>query len=366
MNPPISRHLGILTALSLFLWVAAPRAAAQTLDYSYETNNGTITITGYTCPRGAVIIPETINGLPVTSIGDWAFNGCSLTSVTIPDSVTSIGGAAFSECRSLTSVTIGNGVWSIGEYAFDGCTKLISVMVEEGNSVYSSLDGVLFNKSQTTLIQCPGGKAGSYMIPNSVTSIEASAFSGCNRLTNVTIPNSVTSIEASAFSGCNRLTNVTIPNSVTSIPDVAFFDCLNLKGAYFEGDAPSSVGASIFHGLVFFGFEMGGWISVPLPVTVYYLPGTTGWGDTFGELPTALWMRPNPVILSGSLSTQTNGFGFTTSWATNNSVVVETSTTLANPTWSPVATNILTSGTNYFSDLQWETTPARFYRVRSQ
>ena len=90
------------------------------------------------------------------------------------------------------------------------------------NSVYSSVDGVLFNKNQTTLIQCPGGKAGSYTIPNSVTSIGDCAFVDCTSLTSVTIPNSVTSIGDEAFSGCTSLTNVTIPNSVTSIGDEAF------------------------------------------------------------------------------------------------------------------------------------------------
>lgn len=100
-------------------------------------------------------------------------------------------------------------------------------------------------------------------------------------------------------------------------------------------------------------------------VTIYYMPGMTGWGTTFGDRPTAPWVRPNPVILSGILSTQTNQFGFTISWATNLSVVVEATPTLTNPTWSPVATNTLTSGTAYFSDPQWESSPARFYRIRS-
>jgi len=104
-----------------------------------------------------------------------------------------------------------------------------------------------------------------------------------------------------------------------------------------------------------------------LNVTVYYLPGTTGWGTTFADRPTALWWLLSPVILAfppgfGVLS---NGFGFTISWATNTSVVVEACTSLTNPIWSSLGTNTLTDGWSYFSDPDWTNHPARFYRLRS-
>src|SRR5262245_56589828 len=99
--------------------------------------------------------------------------------------------------------------------------------------------------------------------------------------------------------------------------------------------------------------------------TVYYNPGTEGWGATYGGLPTAIWVRPEPVILRGSVATLNNGFGFTISWATNASVVVEGSTDLANPDWLPLATNTLANGTSYFSDPEWTKFSRRFYRVRS-
>jgi hypothetical protein len=101
--------------------------------------------------------------------------------------------------------------------------------------------------------------------------------------------------------------------------------------------------------------------------TVYYLPGTTGWGTEFGGRPTALWSLPNPGILTTapSFGIQANGFGFIISWATNLSVVVEAATNLANPSWSPVATNALTGGSSYFSDAEWTNYPGRFYRLRS-
>ncbi|MGH7971152.1 MAG: hypothetical protein ACREIC_20710, partial [Limisphaerales bacterium] len=99
----------------------------------------------------------------------------------------------------------------------------------------------------------------------------------------------------------------------------------------------------------------------------YYLPGTTGWGTTFGGVSTALWVLPNPVILNNGprFGAQTDGFSFLISWATNNSVVVEASTNLTNPTWSPVTTNILSGGSSYFTDPEWTKHPNRFYRVRS-
>ncbi len=189
-----------------------------------------------------------------------------------------------------------------------------------------------------------------------VTSIGVNAFQ-YSGITNVTIPNSVTSIGDSAFYYCSRLTNVTIPSSVTSIGNYAFNDCTSLTRVYFTGNAPTpNYDLTVFAD----GYNED-------PATVYYLPGTTGWGATFDNRPTALWFLPNPQILnhSASFGVQAGGFGFTISWATNASVVVEAATNLANPVWNPVATNTLTGGSSYFSDPQWTNYPGRFYRLRS-
>ena len=169
-------------------------------------------------------------GSGVTSIGNEAFRYCSsLTSITIPNSVTSIGSEAFYGCSSLTSATIGSGVTSIGNEAFDNCDKLNQINVDTANTVYSSENGVLFNKDKTELIRYPEGKADtSYSIPNSVTYIVYRAFYGCGSLTSITIPDSVTSIGTQAFLYCDSLTSITIPNSVTRIGSYAFNGCKKL------------------------------------------------------------------------------------------------------------------------------------------
>ena len=165
-------------------------------------------------------------GRDVTNIGVGAFRGCSsLASITFPASVTSIGFDAFEYCSSLTSVTIPAGVTNIEEGAFSGCGALTAINVNAANGAYSSVDGILYNKNQTTLIQCPGAKSGAFTIPGSVTNIGVGAFFGCSGLTSVTIPNSVTNIGAYAFSGCSGLTSVTIPGTVTSIGEVPFGGC---------------------------------------------------------------------------------------------------------------------------------------------
>ncbi|MCR5158765.1 MAG: leucine-rich repeat domain-containing protein [Prevotella sp.] len=146
-----------------------------------------------------------------------------MTSVTIPNSVTSIGYQTFSGCSGLTSVTIPNSVTSIEDLAFSGCSGLISVTIP--NSVTSIGYGVFSGCSGLT----------SVTIPNSVTSIGSSAFSGCSSLTSVTIPNSVTSIDNYAFRGCSGLTSVTIPNNVTSIDDYAFYGCSGLNSVVIGG-----------------------------------------------------------------------------------------------------------------------------------
>ena len=152
----------------------------------------------------SIIISES-----VISIEDDAFSFCtSLTSILIPNSVTSIGHSAFCNCTSLTSITIPKSVTSIGEYIFLYCDNLTDIMVASNNPSYTSKDGVLFDKSMGTLLECPAGKSGVYTIPMGVTNIGDNAFRYCKNLENIIIPDSVTSIGNYVLDDCDSLTDI--------------------------------------------------------------------------------------------------------------------------------------------------------------
>jgi len=190
----------------------------------------------------SVTIPDS-----VTTIEHEAFRGCAnLASVIISNTVISIENNAFSNCTGLTGVTIPSGVTGIGEGTFRGCTGLTSIKVDDANTVYSSMDGVLYNKEKTNLIAYPSGITGDFTIPNSVTGIGGGAFYGCTKLTGITIPNSVRSIESNAFYNCTGLTGVTIPNGVRSIESNAFYNCTGLTSVTIQNGV-TSIGGSAFY-----------------------------------------------------------------------------------------------------------------------
>jgi len=351
--------------------------AAQ--DFTYSTNNGMLTIVGYTGSGGAVTVPSMAFGLPVTGIGD----------------------SAFAYLSNLTSVTLPMTVSNIVRLAFWDCTNLTTIAVDPLNSTYSSADGVLFDKSQTVLILYPWAKKGGYTIPNtvksigdgafldapsvtsvtipnSVTNIGDQAFSSCDSLASVTIGNSVTSIGVAAFSFCHSLTSVSIPDSVTNIKDgmgwiggaftfctsltnvtvgtgvtyigvYAFYECSSLAGVFFRGNAPS-LGHAAFDNAI--------------DTTVYYLPKTVGWGPTFGGLPSRLW-NPQAQTTDGSFGVRQDSFGFNIGGTRDIPIVIEACANLSTRSWVPLQSCTLTNGSIYFSDPQWTNYSSRLYRIRS-
>ena len=274
------------------LCVALLPAVAQA-QFTFTTNNGTITFTGYTGTNSSVVIPITTNGYPVTAIGgafsqnspttlksvtipdsvkiigDGAFNDCfnltnvsmgqgvtsigssafafcgNLTGVTLPNSLTNIGGSAFWFC-GLTNVTIPKSVVSLGDAALAACYSLKAITVDTKNPVFTNQAGVLFDIRQTTLLQYPGAKTGSYTIPATVTSIGDSAFSYCHNLNSISITNAITSIGKGAFYVCSPLTNVTIGDQVTNIGEAAFRACLGLTGVTMPNGV-LSIGSQAFN-----------------------------------------------------------------------------------------------------------------------
>ena len=199
------------------------------------TIGDSVTSIGNSAFSGCTGLTSVTIGDGVTSIESYAFYNCTgLTSVTIPGSVTSIGSYAFYSCDGLTTITIPDGVTSIESYVFYNCTGLTSVTIGDsvasiGNSAFSGCTGLT-----------------SVTIGDSVTSIERYAFSGCG-LTSVTIPGSVTSIGSYAFYSCDGLTTITIPDGVTSIESYVFYNCTGLTSVTI-GDSVASIGNSAFSG----------------------------------------------------------------------------------------------------------------------
>ena len=171
-------------------------------------------------------------------IGDWAFSNTGLTSVTIPNSVESLGMGAFSFCENLKTASVSASVTEMGDWVFTSDPELTSITVDSKNTVYSSVDGVLFNKDKTELITYPCNKAGtSYSIPSTVTTLIEYCFSETRNLTSMTIPSSVTSIGDWAFSE-SSLKTVKIPSSVTDIGGGLFMDCRSLTSITVDSANP--------------------------------------------------------------------------------------------------------------------------------
>jgi hypothetical protein len=234
--------------------------------------------------------------------------------------------------------TTNNGTITITKY--NGTNDVVTVPSTTNGYPVTSVGYIAFD------CDCNRSYPTSVIIPDSVTNIGIGAFNGCYDLTNISLGNSIISIGADAFTECFSLRSVTFPSTLTSIQDYAFAQCTNLQAIYFLGNAPS-LGTGVFS---------------EDPAKVYYAPGTTGWTNFGGLGPAAVWYLPAEVSDAG---VQNNQFGFYINVLGSLTVIVQTATNLADPVWTPLSTDILASGSSYFSDPLWTNYPDRFYRLSS-
>jgi hypothetical protein len=249
----------------------------------------------------------------MASIGENAFVACSgLAAITIPENVTNISANAF-HGAGLTTVTIPSGVTSMGEDSFE-CPNLTNATISSG-----------------------------------ITAIGDYAFEYCTSLTSIMIPDTVTNIGAGAFNNCRSLVSVTIPANVTNIDDDAFEYCTSLLSVFLKGNAPAVALSSFFNDLF---------------ATAFYLPGTTGWGSTFGELPAFQW-NAQVQIAGTSFGVMGNQFGINVTGNANTPIVLEACTNLAHPVWFPLQNLTLTNGSGFFSEPLQTNNSCCYYRLRS-
>jgi hypothetical protein len=328
---------------AIYLLVLGVAGGVEGSDFTYTNNGGRITITDYTGPGGNVTIPSTIDGFPVTAIGEGAFSPSysasnGITAVSFPSSLISIGDSSFLFCKDLASVTIPDSVTQLGEEAFCSCYTLTNVIIGRG-------------------IRRIGG---GYMEggPN-----KFGTFQWCTSLTRIAIPDNVTNIgdgaihlggALGAFYFCSSLTNVTIGKGLSYLGAGAFNWCTNLTSVFFGGNAPTI-------GVDYFGEDV---FHVDDVATVYYLPGTTGWGPTLAGVPTKLW-NPQMRPAYGNLGAGTRQFGFNIAGTADIPIVIEASANSAGDSWVDLQSCTVTNGTIDFSDPQSTALPARFYRIRS-
>lgn len=262
------------------------------LEY-YENADGTLTICGYSGKDGTVVIPETISGSTVTEIGAFAFyDNAAVASVTIPDSVVSIGEQAFTNCYNLMEVHLPKtSLQEIGRYAFYRCRALTQIEIPESLEVLSEF---LFAASGLNSITLPEGlkvieadalaatMIEEIVIPNSVNEIKEFAFSNCSWLKSVLLADGISSIEAGVFWRCTDLQEIVIPASIEKIASNAFAFCDQLISIQFEGNAPDGLRLSDLTDDVYVSYHPA--------FTVYYREGAEGFtSPEWNGYPAEIW-----------------------------------------------------------------------------
>jgi hypothetical protein len=327
--------------VAVWLLMAHVAQGQSTNNLSYSIANGAVTITAYTGVSNTVVIPAVIAGYPVTRINAYVFSSINfLAGVTIPDSVSYIGDYEFQNDSILTNVVMPHTATYLGIHAFEGCQYLPTITLPAG----------LTNIPDNCFYNCIYGLA-SINIPNSVTRIGTNAFVYCQKLKTVTLPPGLTTLCPWCFQSCVNLVIPSIPATVTSIGNTAFFGDTSFTNIFFAGNAPTPTNdTSVFQ-------------NVP-GATIYYLPGTTGWGTNFDGVKTVLW-NSQPQTTGAAFGVHSNKFGFNITGPANSRVVVLAATNLLNPVWIPQSTNTLTNGSSSFTDGQISNYPVRLYRVSS-
>ena len=267
------KKMWLLVVLVLCLLLPCVSTAAQRYSkngdyYQYVLlEDGTAEITRYSGKKENLIIPDTLNGHTVTSIGEEAFyysyDPLPLTAVTIPEGVTNIGNRAFSNCTNLTSITLPESLLSIGDYAFANCSmtsidipnsittighvpfsnckNLTEINLSLNHPTYAVIDGVLFNHVENRLMIYPIAlPAEQYTVPEGTLIIDPVAFAYCSNLKEITLPYSLRTIGNQAFALCSNLASVSIPSSTTSIDgSFLFYKCNNLISVYVASPSPA-------------------------------------------------------------------------------------------------------------------------------
>lgn len=260
----------------------------------------------------------------------------------IPAGVAAIGNGAFRYCYGLTGIALPASVAAIGAAAFLNCSSLTNYLVADGNAEFAGVNGVLFNRTQTRLVQCPGGKIGSYAVPDGVAAIADAAFYGCGGLTEIAIPASVVSVGSEAFYGCAGLVKITIPGSVAQFGLDAFKGCSSLVAVCFGGNAPNAA-ESVFND--------------GSPLVVYRLYDASGWQETFAGQPTAIW----PEFRAAAI--QPAGFVVEIVADADQHVVLEKCLNPSVGEWTPVSTNTIVGGPLEIAISDWTNDPMRHYRL---
>lgn len=323
------------------LLVSLPAGASPSESYLWQgsvdlpflvtlTPKGTATIDDYTGPGGAVTIPSTFNGRPVTAIRNDAFNGdASITFISLPEGLLTIGNHTFFGCVGLVSVDIPSTVTSIGTAAFQNCSSLVSIDIP--NSVGHLGDYAFYGCTALQALR----------FGTQLTTIGTGAFQNCASLESIFLPDNITSIGEYAFHGCINLTALQGGRQLGSIGTAAFATSTNLQNITFLGNAPS-LGPTVF--------------PQNLPVEILHLHSTSGWTNPWNGFGTKIW-KPAPA----NPRIEPEGFTFDLTGPESVAISIEATDNLMHGTWEIIDHIVLPSSIKTFTDKNIEST--KFYRI---